>query len=123
MYEITDVRIIDGVASADAVTAFTEGDCWALAIAVHKMTGWPLVLAGTDSASDLDGYSHVMVRMPDGLLLDITGASTVEEVEATWGPTLETTLDAFWYNDDGSELMWVDEATVHAVAEALVALY
>lgn len=56
---------------------YTEGDCWALALAVHRMTGWPLTALGyadeDSTPREERGWVHVVVRMPDGQLLDVRG--------------------------------------------------
>lgn len=56
---------------------YTEGDCWALALALHRMTGWPMTALGyadEDSTPYSErGWVHVVVRAPDDRLLDVRG--------------------------------------------------
>jgi hypothetical protein len=47
-------------------SGYLTGGCGLLALAVHRITGWPL-------AEMLEPY-HVLVRMPDGRLLDAAGS-------------------------------------------------
>lgn len=87
-YEVEFTRgidITDGAPNLACVSAFTEGDCWALAIELSLATGWPCVCVGITDAYGGDEWGHVMVRMPDGMLLDINGPHTPESVNLTWG--------------------------------------
>ena len=65
---------------------FTEGDCWILAHAIREITGWDVVAVGSQAAFDAATrprereWSHMLVRHPSGMLLDITGAYTDEEI-------------------------------------------
>lgn len=56
---------------------YTEGDCWAFALALHRMTGWPMTALGyADEASvsyEDRGWVHIVVRTPDDRLLDVRG--------------------------------------------------
>jgi hypothetical protein len=69
--------------------AFTNGDCWALALAVRQLTGLPLVF----SSPDPDGYDedpeflwdHVAVTLPDGTVLDVDGIEERERWADSWG--------------------------------------
>lgn len=60
----------DGVIDAEAKYAFTRGHCHSLALALHKITGWPLV----GLFPEFNPYipTHIVVRSPRGLL-DIEG--------------------------------------------------
>lgn len=55
--------------SPDVVEAFTFGDCWVLAQAIERATGYPLVSATYGK----DFWIHVGNRLPSGLILDIEG--------------------------------------------------
>ena len=81
-----------GVVDAVAVDAYTNGQCHALAVALHHATGWPLVWVGPEECcydidcaeyDDDEGWclcqiEHVGVLTPDGAFLDIEGPQTVE---------------------------------------------
>ncbi len=60
---------------AEVVEAFTDGDCALLAVALHDLTGYPLVTA----SSELDDrqWYHAGVLLPSGGVLDIRGVSSV----------------------------------------------
>lgn len=88
LYEVEFTRsiaIVNGVPNDSCITAFTEGDCWALAIVLSEMTSWPCVCIGVTDAYASDEWGHVMVLMPDGMLLDITGPRHPDEVDEIWG--------------------------------------
>lgn len=56
------------------IEVYTEGDCWALAWALHEITGLPVVLAGTRET-----WQHVFVHAGRNKYLDITGFNTRKE--------------------------------------------
>lgn len=62
---------------------YTQGDCWALALAIHRMTGWPLTALGyadEDATPYTErGWVHIVVRVPDGRLLDVRGLREEDE--------------------------------------------
>lgn len=71
----------------DEQEAFTFGDCWLLARAMHNITGWQMVAVGcTGGAVDgmLRDWVHIAVRTPQGLILDINGLHTDDEVRDQW---------------------------------------
>ena len=74
----------EGELDCGALLAFTGGQCHGLALALHERTGWPLVAVDEPTGA----CAHVCVRRPDGLLVDVTGAHTVDEMEAARGGTL-----------------------------------
>lgn len=51
---------------------YLYGDCCLLAMAVNELTGWPIVQIDEGDEFDPD-VRHVLVRMPDGRLLDAAG--------------------------------------------------
>ncbi|HEY5990612.1 MAG TPA: hypothetical protein VIV12_30100 [Streptosporangiaceae bacterium] len=78
---------LTGRLDVNARTAFTEGHCHSLALALHEKTGWPLI-GGVDRGPEYGSGrvpDHVVVQVPDGRLLDITGLHTVEDFEEEWG--------------------------------------
>jgi hypothetical protein len=73
------------------VEFYTQGDCGDLAVRLHELTGWPLAGNvdgdGAMFAKYLQatrGWSHAMVRTPEGLYLDVTGARTAHDVKKHW---------------------------------------
>lgn len=69
--------LIDGM----AVGAFAQGQCHALALALHERTGWPVIVLEDDEADAI----HFAVQTPDGRALDITGCHDLEEFQEGWG--------------------------------------
>ncbi|AXV10061.1 hypothetical protein DVS28_b0291 (plasmid) [Euzebya pacifica] len=75
------VHITPGVLDEQARAAFLLGGCGALAAAMHRAHGWPVVgLWATD-----DEPFHVGVLAPDGLVVDIDGAHTPQEWAMAYG--------------------------------------
>ena len=69
----------------DWETYFTEGECHALAIAIHEATGWDIWAVGTGPDFSVEHWEgHVFIATPDLLALDITGLSTFEDQELLW---------------------------------------
>lgn len=77
----------DRVFTPDEQEAFTWGDCWLLARAMHNITGWQMVAVGC-SGGRADGalrdWVHIAVRTPEGSILDIDGFHTDDETTARW---------------------------------------
>lgn len=65
---------------------YMEGNCYYLALALHRMFGWPLyVLGGYEDEHKRDDYRtihwfHVFVKHPNGMMVDINGPIS----EAKW---------------------------------------
>jgi hypothetical protein len=74
----------EGTLDDRALLVFTGGQCHALALALQRRTGWPLVAVDETTGVCV----HICVRRPDGLLLDVTGAHTVEELITARGGTV-----------------------------------
>ena len=75
---------------------YTNGECWALAYAVHEHAGWPIVAIGEEDQDLSDGVSigwvHVVNRRPDGSLVDAAGAHEIYDLLDHYGD----------YTNDGS---------------------
>jgi len=52
---------------------FCSSDCDAFAIALHRMTGWPMRALGSEA-----GFLHRFVEAPDGRFLDAGGWQTLD---------------------------------------------
>jgi hypothetical protein len=77
--------------SDEEVVAFTESDCFLLAEHIQAATGWERVAIGTEWGEDgkLDlpadyDWVHMVNRMPDGKLVDITGIYDKETLMDKW---------------------------------------
>lgn len=75
------------------IARYMEGGCYALAIAHHRITRWPLIVMGSATA-----FEHALVVHPSGRLVDICGAHDADELARAWGGTEYTRLteDALW---------------------------
>lgn len=89
-YQWGEVTVPAGKITPDVVEAFTNGQCHALALALHEKTQWPLagLFRKNDYEEDEDGIprryesqtpSHVVVVSPDGTV-DIQGLN----VQCRW---------------------------------------
>ena len=63
------------------IGVFMGGGCAALALAIHKMTGLPLV-ALVEPDGENENPVHVMAKLADGRYLDVNGARTYDEILA-----------------------------------------
>jgi hypothetical protein len=85
---ITIVEQVDPVWSPtdQEIGRFMYGGCWAMAVAIHKQTGLPMVaLQEEDTYSrrwgaGQDVIQHVMVALAKNRFLDINGISTSSEI-------------------------------------------
>jgi hypothetical protein len=89
--QLDATKLTPGVLDNYALRAFKYGACGALAIALHDVKGWPVV-AITDSHNVFeDGTAgggsalHWAVQRPDGMLVDVDGAHTAEELVEEYG--------------------------------------
>lgn len=78
----------EGGLTAIAVERFSTTDCWQLARALHDETGWPMVAVGYEADEGV-GWSHLLVRRPDGKLVDVEGAHDEGPVLDRFGPFVE----------------------------------
>lgn len=76
----------DGAPTEACIEAFTEGDCWVLAIHLHRMTGWPIYL--------VDAGDHWVVRETgQDRYLDVTGVYTRSQLLRRWEATSLSRID------------------------------
>lgn len=61
---------------------FTNGHCHSLAFALHKLTGWDLIAAGTHEECE---PRHIAVQSPTGRIFDVNGFSDLFEFEQKYG--------------------------------------
>ena len=91
------------------VEAFTYGDCWRLAADLHRLTGWQMVAVGVDFQMDtpLDerGWAHMAVITPNDIVVDVMGATPVEQWLERWR---DATLTDFWNSSDAGDLEYGD---------------
>mgnify|MGYP001610609251 CR=1 FL=1 len=58
---------------------YTEGDCWALAYALHKLTGAPIMMV-----NGYDNWCHAIVQVSSSEYLDIYGTASAEKQVSRW---------------------------------------
>lgn len=85
-----ELVITPGLLDEVAMEVYKNGQCLALALALHDQTGWPLILLVQGKKRSLqkvsmDDLIHALVRAPDGVYVDIYGDNEPEilEEEAT----------------------------------------
>jgi hypothetical protein len=67
----------DGVVDRKAITAFTQGQCHAFALALHEISGWPIVGLFNEWRKVIGGTpGHCAVKSPYGIV-DIEGLGAV----------------------------------------------
>jgi hypothetical protein len=69
--------------TAETIEAYTEGDCWHLALSIHRITGKPLVFANP-MPRDPDYWEHVGVQISKTRILDVTGVHTNMKWRKRW---------------------------------------
>lgn len=73
---------------SDWVEHFTMGQCHSLALSIHYMTKWPIVILCDQTEQwyydDKGCCCHAIISHPSGLVLDITGLRPFEDVWQEW---------------------------------------
>ncbi len=62
----------------DVITVFKFGHCHSLALAIHDLTKWQLVGLYRPWRDENETPDHVVIKMPDGHLLDIKGVDELK---------------------------------------------
>ena len=73
----------DGSINDEVFEAFTTGHCHSLALALNKLTGWPIYGAGAPWDTE-DSPAHVFVKHPSGRFVDITGFMDANKEGSRW---------------------------------------
>lgn len=98
---------------------FTEGQCHALAIAIHQATGWRIWAVGTDDSFDCDLWAgHLFIQTPEGQALDITGTLSMDEMTQRWDDYIPIPTYSFPTDPDAILDYWPEP--LMGVAEAMV---
>lgn len=107
--------ITPGVIDTIAKRVFTTGGCGALAIALHDITGWPIV-AITDHHNVHDGVSsngsalHWAVRHPGGPILDINGFHNKRQLIEAYNDKADDGKAAIGLTTREHAIQWWQEA-------------
>jgi hypothetical protein len=101
---------------------YLAGECYRLAMSVADLTGWEIVEV---RRPELERFAHVMVRMPNGMLLDAAGVHAPRGVRTLgdYGKPEPFHID-LWFPLDwpDEEQRWPDEETAADAAELLRAV-
>lgn len=100
-----DIKVLDF--DEAVVSAFTDGDCWALAQTVGLAYGFPVVTANL--SDNLYIWNHAGNRLPDGTIMDIEGVWTEAAWLEYWAPraygngTNAVFVSKEWTNEDWAQ--------------------
>lgn len=118
-----------GVIDGAARRIFKMGGCGALAMAMHDALGWPIV-AITDAWNVEDGRAgggsalHWLVKRPsDGLLVDIDGAHTEEEMVGEYDGEADDGEAAAGLSTRADAAEWYIEAQGEPIPVSLAATF
>ncbi len=85
----------NGTINSNAIQAYKNGNCHSLAVALHKITGWP-IYGFVDQKNSITDPGHVVVRNPkNGGYLDIQGYGAATRWRKRWGPITIHPLTAY----------------------------
>lgn len=88
-------HLVAGRIDDEAKEVFTRGQCHALALELHRATGWELYGAYSEHQKEYGGTpGHVVVRHPDGHFVDIEGIG-VEKRWAEYGKYTFAPVDVY----------------------------
>jgi hypothetical protein len=79
------MELTPGIVDVEAINWYKRGNCAILAVYLHRLSSWPLVMLTTNKETNNDSRMvHVLCRRPDGLLVDIEGATSEKEALGEW---------------------------------------
>lgn len=118
--------------------AFTYGDCWLLARALHNITGWQMVAVGNTggkASGVLRDWAHMAVRTPQGTILDITGTHDDKDILDVWSEQFsfmsaeQGVMEVFdvapedWFGLTEEQIQMYPEVDPSSTAQRLLAYY
>lgn len=116
MYRPDPSLLTPGVLDGYAQRSFKFGACGALAIAIHDVTGWP-IMAITDHHNVFeDGRAgggsalHWVVRRPDGKLVDVDGAHETQDLLREYHGEADDGMAAAGLSSRADAVEWYVEA-------------
>lgn len=77
----------------DEQVAFTQGDCWMLAIEMQKRYSLPIAFFGGAESNCKDEevfWVHAFNTLPNGDYIDIMGVHTEKEMESDWNDCVDS---------------------------------
>jgi hypothetical protein len=99
-----DVELEPGVLNQEARDVFCRGHCHSLALALTDL------LPGAELVAVYSGdpvADHILVRLPDGRLLDANGAQDDDDVTAGYGGFED---DAWIEEISGEDIYWLEDS-------------
>jgi hypothetical protein len=80
------IHLRPGFIDDNARYAYQNGQCFALAAAVSRLTGWPIVMRVLQikNSTALPFVHHVWAQDPEGTLIDIAGGHDPEVLATDW---------------------------------------
>jgi len=103
----------------NAERVFTRGQCHALALALHRLTGWELYgLYSPGEWRRKETPGHVVVKSPDGMYIDITGDNALEGWRAYWPeatPHALTEAQVLEFEHDDYQKPFIEAAKPYAI--------
>jgi hypothetical protein len=129
-----ELTIEPGLLDEVALEAYKNGQCLALALAIHDQTGWPLMLLVQGKKQSLqkvkmDDFIHALVRAPDGSYVDIYGNNDPEALEEeatdlhgrhTWLEIIERSEVDAWLIAHPAYATGLDEAMAQTFVEIVL---
>src|SRR5690606_26688247 len=82
----------------EEIEAYTDGDCWHLALMMHKMTGVPVVFANPVPETD-EYWEHVGLLISPRRVLDIDGVTPLQLWREKWADEYEDKGITFIHTD------------------------
>lgn len=73
----------------ETVEAFTDGDCWRLAVEIRRLTGLPLIFANPLPEMQSDYWEHVGALLSDDTVIDVHGVTPRKQWLTKWDSETE----------------------------------
>jgi hypothetical protein len=77
-------EIVSFTDDKDVQSYFLEGQCPALAYEIHKLTGLTIAMLSDEPVGSPDYLAHVFIMDSNGLVIDIKGRRTLQDVRNEW---------------------------------------
>lgn len=100
---------------------YLDGECYELAFALHRLTGWPIVALNTIGLKETDlehAFRHAAVRDPKGMLHDARGTVSPQDFGRPFG--LRTSVESRLHvvtEDEVRQVRPVNEYAVNRAAQ------
>lgn len=124
--------LIPGLIDHNAKQAFTNGQCHALALALHQQTKWPLIWTTFQTCNhrlcsqDQDAYchpDHVLVKTPKETYLDILGEHSLESLQKIYKEVGSLSTSRLEHLISIEHFIEPDHQAANTFVDAVLALY